>query len=410
MLINKPPDNFKLLDIPLMLALLVLLSFGLLAVFSATQNANPAIANNFSKQLVWVLVGLVVFTITMLTPLKVFQKYAYIFYGISLALLVLVLVVGGGAGVKRWFLIGPFRFQPAEVAKIATIFALARFISQEHRNLNKLIDIGLAFAIVVGPMLLIMKEPDLGTALVFPAIILPVLFWAGLSLFTAFLIIAPLLSLVAAFNLTAFFIVMGIIIGVMVVSGRGLKVIVPNFLLNVGVGIITPLLWDHLHKYQQSRILTFLGVEQDPRGIGYQVLQSKVAIGSGGLWGKGIGDGTQTQLRFLPEQHTDFIFSVIGEEVGFLGVLLVLLLFLFIIWRSLNIAQSCKSRFASLVVVGAAMVICFHVMINTGMTVGIMPVTGLPLPFLSYGGSAMLSNMVLMGLIVGAGLRRFEYF
>lgn len=229
MLINKPPDNFKLLDIPLVLALLVLLSFGLLAVFSATQNANPAIANNFSKQLVWVLVGLVVFTITMLTPLKVFQKYAYIFYGISLALLVLVLVVGGGAGVKRWFLIGPFRFQPAEVAKIATIFALARFISQEHRNLNKLIDIGLAFAIVVGPMLLIMKEPDLGTALVFPAIILPVLFWAGLSLFTAFLIIAPLLSLVAAFNLTAFFIVMGIIIGVMVVSGRGLKVIVPNF-------------------------------------------------------------------------------------------------------------------------------------------------------------------------------------
>ncbi|MFQ5627520.1 MAG: rod shape-determining protein RodA [bacterium] len=407
---TKSTANLKKLDYIILLALLVLLTFGLLAVYSATQNANPLIAQNFSKQLMWVATGLVVLIATILLPIQLFQKYAYSLYALSILLLLLVLFIGSGAGVKRWLLFGPFRFQPAELAKIMTIFALARFVSHEQRNLNKIPDIALSFLIVIVPMLLIIKEPDLGTALVFPAMILPILFWAGLSLFTAFLIIAPLLSLVAAFNLTAFFLVMGLIIGVMVVSGRDLKVIVPNFLLNVSVGIVTPLLWEKLHKYQQSRILTFLGIEQDPRGIGYQVLQSKVAIGSGGFWGKGLGDGTQTQLRFLPEQHTDFIFSVIGEEIGFFGAAIVLVMFFILIWRALKIASDCKSRFASLVVVGAAMVISFHVLVNTGMTVGIMPVTGLPLPFLSYGGSAMVSNMVLVGLILNAGIRRFHYF
>lgn len=402
-------QNFKKIDYPIFFSLLALLVFGLTAVYSATQNANPIIAPNFSKQMLWVTAGLVVLVITILLPLKIFYKYAYTAYLISIFLLILVLIIGGGE-VKRWFIIGPYRFQPAELAKITTVFALARFISKDERNLKRLPDILFAFLLVIIPMLLIIKEPDLGTALVFPVIVLPVLFWSGLSLFTIFLLIAPFLSLIAAFNLVAFFIVIGLIIGVMVVSGRNLKVIVPNFLLNVGVGIMTPIIWAKLLVYQQTRILTFLGLKQDPRGVGYQVLQSKVAIGSGGLFGKGLGEGTQTQLRFLPEQHTDFIFSVIGEELGFVGVAFVLLLFFILIWRALKIAYDCKSQFSSLIVVGAATVISFHVLINTGMTVGIMPVTGLPLPFFSYGGSAMLSNMVLVGIILNADLRRFQYF
>jgi rod shape determining protein RodA len=405
----NPSKNFRRIDSPILFSLLILLVFGLLAVYSATRNVNPAIAHNFSKQLLWVLAGLVVLSATILLPLKIYYKYAYLSYIISVALLILVLIIGGG-DVKRWFFIGPFRFQPAELAKVATILALARFIAQEQRNLKRLPDFLFAFVLVLIPMLLIIKEPDLGTALVFSAIILPMFYLSGLSLFIIFLLVAPLLSLVAAFNLVAFFSVMGLIIGVMIISGRGLKVIVPNFLLNVGVGIMTPIIWAKLHLYQQSRILTFLGLEQDPRGIGYQVLQSKVAIGSGGFFGKGLGDGTQTQLRFLPEQHTDFIFSVIGEELGFWGVALVLMLFFILLWRALKIAFDCKSRFAGLVVIGAATVILFHVLVNTGMTVGIMPVTGLPLPFLSYGGSAMLSNMVLVGLVLNAGIRKFQYF
>lgn len=404
-----PQQKLSRLDYGIVFALFVLLCMGLLAVHSATQNASTTIANNFTKQVLWVITGLFLAALAVVVPFRVFQKHAYLFYGLSVILLLAVLFFGTGAGVKRWFLLGPMRFQPSELAKLATIFGLARYMSDESRDLKRITDLLGAFAIAIIPTLLIVKQPDLGTALVFPALILPLLFWAGVSLFTIFLFVAPLLTLVAAFNLTAFFLVMGLIIGVMVVSRRKLRVIVPNFLLNVGVGIMTPILWSKLHRYQQSRILTFLGIEQDPRGIGYQVLQSKVAIGSGGFLGKGLGDGTQTQLRFLPEQHTDFIFSVIGEELGFLGVIIVLAMFFVLLWRALKIAGECKSRFMSLTVIGIVVLLLFHVLINTGMTVGIMPVTGLPLPFLSYGGSAMLTNMLLVGLILNAGIRRFQY-
>ncbi len=327
-----------------------------------------------------------------------------------MALLVLVLVAGRGQGnVHRWFIFGPLRFQPSELAKIATIFALAAYLSNDRRDLSRVRDVLTALGLALLPMALVAKEPDLGTALVFAAIVLPMMFWAGLSRFTLFLFAAPVITMAAAFTFWSFFAAMILLISVLLLSRRSMRVIVPNFLLNIAVGSVTKPLWNHLHDYQKNRILTFLGLKQDPRGLGYQVLQSKVAIGSGGLTGKGLTHGTQTQLRFLPEQHTDFIFSVIGEEGGFLAVMLVLIVFFILLWRSLNIAAECRNRFSGLVVLGAVVLIAFHVLVNMGMTVGIMPVTGLPLPFLSYGGSSMVSNMVLIGLILSAGRRRFEY-
>jgi len=171
------------------------------------------------------------------------------------------------------------------------------------------------------------------------------------------------------------------------------------FLLNVSVGLVTPMMWNNLKPYQQKRMLTYVNIRLDPKGSGYQVLQSKVAIGSGGMYGKGLGDGTQSQLKFLPEQHTDFIISLIGEELGFVGVSIVLVLFFFLIIKIINIASNSKNVFETLVLIGTAALLLFQIFINIGMTTGLVPVTGLPLPFISYGGSSLLAMMILMGLV-----------
>jgi rod shape determining protein RodA len=215
--------------------------------------------------------------------------------------------------------------------------------------------------------------------------------------------------MIASFNYYTFFFAMICIAGLLVLFRRGLKISFVIMLLNIMVGIITPLLWNQMHVYQKHRILTFLGLEMDPKGSGYQVIQSKVAIGSGGILGKGLFNGTQTQLRFLPAQHTDFVFSVIGEEAGFIGSFFVIILFLMLIIRGIHIASKVRNQFGSLLVLGAVTILGFHVVVNIGMTVGMMPVTGLPLPFLSYGGSFLIVCMILIGLIINASIRRFKY-
>ena len=194
---------------------------------------------------------------------------------------------------------------------------------------------------------------------------------------------------------------------ILILSGKKPIILVAVFLLNIFVGIITPYLWNQLRPYQQQRILTFINPEQDPKGAGYQIIQSQVAIGSGGLWGKGYMNGTQTHLRFLPAQHTDFIFSVIGEEFGFVGVSAILLLFMLLIIRLIAIAGAIRQSFESMVVLGIATIILFHVMINIGMTIGMAPVTGLPLPFLSYGGSSLMANLIMMGTVLNISRTKY---
>ncbi len=394
-------------DVGLVIAVVLLITFGLTAIYSATYVGEKQ--TEFTKQLLWAVLGLVVLTAVVVTPLKSYYKNAYLLYGLSVILLVVVLFVGKGAGTRRWIALGPAWIQPAEFAKIGTLLALSRYLSNEHRKLDNLRELTVAFAIAFVPLALVMKQPDLGSALVFLALILPVLHWAGLSPAILFVLLAPLASLLSAFNYYSFLIVMILLSVTFLLCQRGLTFFLVNFIINIGVGILTPIVWNLLKEYQKNRILTFLGLVRDPHGLGYQVIQSKVAIGSGGLFGKGFLDGTQTHLRFLPEQHTDFIFCVIGEEFGFIGVFLVLALFFYLVVKGIRISTSVKSKFSSVVVFGATIIFLFQIFVNIGMTVGIMPVTGLPLPFLSYGGSSLLANLILVGLILNASRKRFEY-
>ncbi|TDI86309.1 MAG: rod shape-determining protein RodA [Caldithrix sp.] len=402
--------SIRHLDFKLLATVVVLMLFGLVAIYSATFVDSESDLLNFKKQIIWGILGLLVLAGTIFIPIRVLNKYAYTVYGISVFLLFAVLMIGTGAGTDRWFALGPIRIQPSELAKVGTLLVLAKYLSKENRDLNNFRELAIAFSLVFLPLLLVMKQPDLGSALVFLALILPMLHWAGLSSMVLFVLIAPLISLVCAFNYYTFLIAMLIISAVLFLSQRGLTFFLVNFVLNIGVGVVTPIMWNLMKEYQQKRILTFLGLVTDPHGLGYQVIQSKVSIGSGGFWGKGFLQGTQTQLRFLPEQHTDFIFCVIGEEFGFLGIFAIFALFFYLIFKGLTIASEVKSKFSSILVFGGVIIFLFQIVVNIGMTIGIMPVTGLPLPFLSYGGSALISNLVIVGLLLNASRKRFEYF
>ncbi len=403
---------FKQVDPWLLLAVFGLIGMGLVALYSSSY---PAIqsgkgTNYFMFQLFWVLVGTIGMVIIAFIPHRTFFNLSYVFYGLALLLLLMVLFVGTrGMGATRWLRLGPFNIQPSEIAKIATLMAVARYLASERININQVRYFLTASMFFLLPFLLIVKQPDLGTGLVFIVMVLPVFYWAGLNTGNLFLIIIPFLTLIASFNYYAFFGVMGILVGYLGYSRRPLRVAIVNFLLNIFIGMITPFLWNQLQPYQKKRILTFANPESDPLGAGYQVIQSMVAIGSGGLTGKGFLQGSQTQLRFLPEQHTDFIFAVIGEEFGFVGVTLGLFLFTLLLFRIFRIASLVKSRYFSILSVGIATVIGFHMVINIGMTIGLLPVTGLPLPFISYGGSAMLTNLGMIGMLLNFYRHRFEY-
>ena len=253
-----------------------------------------------------------------------------------------------------------------------------------------------------------MRQPDLGTSLVFLAISVPILFWAGLNWFYLFLILTPVFTVVLSFNFYAFLIWMLFIVAILIYSRRKLYILISVFIFHILIGLITPVLWGQLRPYQKQRILTFTNPELDPRGAGYQIIQSKVAIGSGGIWGKGLLNGTQTQLKFLPAQHTDFIFSVIGEELGLFGVGIILSIFALLLLYLLYLATSVKSSFSTMVIVGICTILFFHIFVNIGMTIGLAPITGLPLPFISYGGSFLLVMMLMMGVVLNFSLNRYK--
>ena len=388
--------------------ILILLTFGCIAIFSATSSASTDENGYFIKQLLWCIVGIMVMVGTSLISLKVINRSAYWFYGFALFLLLLVLLVGkAGQGAERWLAVGPIHIQPSELAKLATILAVSKFLSDKYADVNKIRYFTLSAGLILFPFILIARQPDLGTALVFLALIIPFLYWAGLNWFYIFTLLTPLLTMILSFNFWAFMIWMISITLVLAYSRRKVIILVGVFLLNIGVGIATPNLWGQLRPYQQQRILTFISPEKDPKGSGYQIIQSQVAIGSGGIWGKGYLKGSQTHLRFLPAQHTDFIFSVIGEEFGFIGSSFILLVFLILILRFIHIAAAIRGQFESMTIIGITTVIFFHTVINIGMTIGMAPVTGLPLPFLSYGGSSLVVNMMMMGVILNISRNKF---
>ncbi|RKX18426.1 MAG: rod shape-determining protein RodA [Candidatus Zixiibacteriota bacterium] len=300
-------------------------------------------------------------------------------------------------------------FTPSDVAKLALMAALSRFLAYSKlapESLKRLFFSGL---LTIIPVMLILKQPDLGTSMVFIALLFSLWFWSGLSPFYLLLIVSPIFSLLAAFHWITWVIYLVILITVILIARPKMFLGFYTIIANLAFGIITPYIWNSLAAYQKLRILTFLDPGRDPRQAGYQIIQSKIAIGSGGIFGKGFLGGSQSQLKFLPERHTDFIFSVLGEEFGFMGTMLVVLIFAYIIYRGVAIAARCRSKFASNLAWAAVTILFFQFFVNVGMTFGLTPVTGLPLPFLSYGGTSMILSWMLIGFVILADYHWTEY-
>jgi len=385
----------KSLDLTLIGTTLIIVMFGLVIVGSAStdfswlkqlgldmdklQNSNVLQRllwmkkEYLNKQFTWFLLGIAAAAAVIYIPYEDWRNYTKHLYVINLGMLGAVLVLGHTAmGAERWINIGPFVFQPSEFAKIIIIITMADFLANREGRLRNFKELVPCFVFVGVPLLLIMAQPDLGTSLVFVAVLFSMLFMASSR--------TPL------------------VVGI----------------FTAGLAAAVGLVWSHLkfgtwmplHEYQLKRLIIFIDPWSDIQGAGYHVIQSQIAIGSSGFWGKGLLCGTQSFLEFLPIRHTDFIFSVLAEELGFLGALVLLTLYGVFLYRAIRIAAEAKDTYGSLLATGVTGMITFHILVNIGMTVSIMPITGLPLPLFSYGGSSMITNMMAIGILLNVHLRR----
>lgn len=366
MLDRRLIQNF---DWVLLLVLLMQAGISILNLYSATYPIRDmGGAEIFLKQIYWFLIGFAVLLLATTFNYYILERLAYPLYFFTIALLVLVLVAGRVmSGSQRWLSLGPVSFQPSELAKIAIVIVLAKFFSERSDyKAYRLRDLWQPFLLTAIPCFLILKEPDLGTAL-----------------FLA--LIAISMTLVAKVN------------------WKSLTILAGTSCL------AAPIVWLGLKEYQRKRVLSFLEPDMDPLGAGYHINQSKIAIGSGQFWGKGFLKGTQTRLHFLPEQHTDFAFSVLAEEWGLVGSVALLLIYLFMILWGLSIAKNSKDRFGSMIAIGIVSIIFWQVAINVGMVTGLLPVVGIPLLLFSYGGSSLITTMAAMGLLMNISMRRFMF-
>ena len=393
---------------PMVITLLLLSVFGVGMIYSAGVLEVPSTVTEglWIRQAVFLGASVVGLLVVSRIPLRWFEWVAVPAYVLGVAVLAVTLVAGTGAGtaegISSFLSIGGFRFQPAEAAKISTALALAALLARREGPPLYLRDLLTPAALVGLPLGLVLLQPDLGTALAFLGIFFAVIFWAGtpwpLILFAA----SPGLGLILAFSLRvwAAYIVL-LAIGLYLYRFRLYLVeSIAVILGNIAAGAIAQPLWNSLAEYQRNRLLVFLDPELDPRNAGWQLIQSKVAVGSGGIFGKGFTAGTQKRLAFLPEQHTDFIFSVVGEEFGFIGTSVVLVLFGYLFFRMITMAEAAKRSFAGLFIFGILGVWLTHVFINAGMTIGVVPVTGIPLPFISYGGSFLLMSWMAAAVVL----------
>jgi rod shape determining protein RodA len=403
----KLSDKF---DFGIFLPVSILIAIGLSAIYSSTFN-HPTASGNFERQLIWGLVAFIIFFVTYSLPTNTFRTIATPTYLFSLLLLVVVIVVGRRvSGAKSWLDLGPFGFQPSEFGKIGTILAMSAFLSRKNTDIDSFKDILLALSIGFIPVMLILLEPDMGTAIVFLSMILILIFWKGISLFGLFIVLSPgFVAIAALFGFYYFIGSLLLVIVTILLFRKDIFFSASIFALNLASGFFADYLYNALSPHQQKRIQSFIDPNTDPLGAGYNTIQAKVAIGSGGLFGKGFLHGNQTQLQYIPEQWTDFIYCVIGEEFGFIGSMIVLVLFLYLFLRILKIASTTKDEFLSLTLIGILSVYLIHYLVNIGMVVGILPVIGIPLPFVSYGGSSLLVNMFMLGIIANVFRTRKNY-
>ncbi|HJV35806.1 rod shape-determining protein RodA [Geomonas sp.] len=360
---------FTNFDWTLLAVVLLVTSVGVVNIYSASSSYREIGTPYFLKQIYWIVAGMLLCVTVCSLDYHMLEDFAYWLYGAVLILLILVLVIGKvSMGAKRWIYLGFFTIQPSEPMKIVIIITLSRFFSRYpvFKGLT-LRDLLYPLLLLGLPALLIMKQPDLGTAILVTLIGGTIILFVGVrwsALATMFAAAIP--SVYVAWRYV-------------------------------------------LHDYQKDRIYNFLNPDLDPQGSGYHIIQSKIAVGSGATFGKGFMHGTQSQLRFLPEQHTDFAFSVFAEEWGFVGCLVMLVLYLFLILWGLGIAKKCNDRFGSLLAVGVCAMLFWHIVINMGMVIGLFPVVGVPLPFFSYGGTSMVTSMIGVGILLNVSMRRFMF-
>lgn len=358
------------LDYTLLFAVVILCFYGLLVLQSSTRLVTTEGSDPYffvKRQSLWALLGFLFLVIIIFIDYHNLERYSKVIYFVAIVLLILVIVSGRLThGARRWLAIGPFDFQPSEFAKIALIMFLADFLAKNKPKLDNLFYYLLPFAYTGLLILLVFMQPDLGTSLVYLAILIIMLFVVGVKI----------------------------------------KYLVFTFLTALSS---VPILWIFLKDYQKNRLILFLNPNLDPLGGGYNVIQSRIAIGSGGFLGNGIFSGLQSKLNFLPAQHTDFIFSVLGEELGFLGAIFLLGLYVIILWRGIKIALEARDLLGTLLATGAVSFLFFHIVVNIGMAMGMLPATGLPLPFLSYGGSFMISNLMAIGILLNVESHKIKW-
>jgi rod shape determining protein RodA len=396
------------LDVRLVLAVAALSMFGIAVIYSAGQVniPNPVTFEAWLRQTRWFVLALVAFTFIARVPLPWLEWVAVPSYIVSIVLLAVTLVIGTGsgtaAGVKSWIDLGFISFQPSEIAKLATVLVVAKLLSQRENPLTSLRDLVAPSALVGLPLALVMLQPDLGTAMAFVGILFAMLYWAGTPVALLLLVASPVVGLFLSYDTAVWSVYILVVIGFLYLYRYGLFLYesVALVLANFATASIARPLWSSLAPYQQNRILVFLDPEVDPRGAGYQIIQSKVAVGSGGVTGQGFLAGPQKRYDFLPEQHTDFIFSVVGEELGFVGTLCAILAFGYVLSRLVRLAERSQDPFAGLVLLGIFGAWLVHVFVNIGMTVGVVPITGIPLPFVSYGGTFLFMSWVAVAIAV----------
>ena len=376
---------------------IILIIMGLI-MLGSTSSHSDLFHSTYFRQIIWCLLGILIYFIIQLINIQFFYEIAYLAFSALLILLIVVFFMGELYGVTRWINLGFIKFQPSEFGKLILVFALAKYLSDLHENTSqiKVITVVISFSII--PAFLVFLQPDLGTAMTYLFIAIPILYWTGIRPFYLFMLIAPLISIFSVFKLGPFYLWIGTLVLVLLISQPKLLTGVLILIFNVGCGAIAPQIWKNLYPHQRKRILTFLDPTSDPQGAGYQIIQSITAIGSGGIYGKGLGQGTQTQLRYLPVRDTDFIISVMGEEFGLFGIMVVILTFITLFYWMITFAQRIHNRFASISLIGFVSILFFHIFVNMAMTVGVFPVTGLPAPFISYGGSFLLTTIIIIAL------------
>jgi len=384
----------------IIVAVTVLSLIGLLMVFSTAD------LYTLIKQTVWLVIAMITAIVLSRIPPRFWSNIAPALY-IGAIILLLILLLTQSSYPKRWFKIGTVAIQPSEFTKFATVVFLASYLAA-RKKMKRFSDLLVPLVIIAMPAILIFLEPDLGSAQIFFPILLLMLYWAGMPATKIFIFFSPLVSAAASFIIyvwVAYFIGLTVFLYFHKQLNDFIYGTVSNFL----AGLVMPLVWNLLKPYQQERIITFFSPWVDPRGMAWQTIQSKIAIGSGGIIGKGFLSGTQKKLEFLPLRHTDFVFSCLGEEFGLIGIILTTLVFAYLFYELLLLTRTTKNRFSSIIVAGVLAWLGYQTFVNMGMTLGLFPVTGVPLPFISYGGSSLLACYMAIGICLAVSRSKFKY-